>query len=162
LACIHIYGDRGRNFCCDPAGSQESAPELRLGCERAIRTRRPRAAVTGAISYGLQTIAERGISSLSKILEGQGRVLSEAVRAYHDHLRFGEPTAGACILSKSGIIRHRRAAILLGATAEVGAAAGAVRAMPLETVGQLLHANGAGWRGRLGALTYENMMADVR
>jgi len=32
LACIPIYGHRGRDFCCDPAGSQESAPEMRLGC----------------------------------------------------------------------------------------------------------------------------------
>ena len=38
LACIPIYGDRGRDLCCDPAGSQESAPELRLGCELASRT----------------------------------------------------------------------------------------------------------------------------
>jgi len=30
LACIPIYGDRGRDLCCDPAGSQESAPELIL------------------------------------------------------------------------------------------------------------------------------------
>ena len=37
LACIPIYGDRGRDFCCDPAGSQESAPELGLGCELAIK-----------------------------------------------------------------------------------------------------------------------------
>ena len=39
LACIPIYGDRGRDFCCDPAGSQESAPELGVGCELAIKTR---------------------------------------------------------------------------------------------------------------------------
>ena len=28
LACIPIYGGRGRDFCCDPAGSQETAAEL--------------------------------------------------------------------------------------------------------------------------------------
>ena len=39
LACIPIYGDRGRDLCCDPAGSQESAPELGVGCELAIKTR---------------------------------------------------------------------------------------------------------------------------
>ena len=32
LACIPIYGDRGRDFCCGPAGSQNNTPELRLGC----------------------------------------------------------------------------------------------------------------------------------
>ena len=31
LACIHIYGDRRRDFCCDLAGSSESAPELGVG-----------------------------------------------------------------------------------------------------------------------------------
>ena len=40
LACIPIYGDRWRDLCSDPAGSQESAPELRLGCNLASRTRR--------------------------------------------------------------------------------------------------------------------------
>jgi hypothetical protein len=38
LACIPIYGDNGRHFCCGPAGFQESASELRLGCEVVIRT----------------------------------------------------------------------------------------------------------------------------
>jgi hypothetical protein len=37
LACIPIYGDRGRGFCYDPAGSQEGALELGLGCELAIK-----------------------------------------------------------------------------------------------------------------------------
>jgi acyl-CoA synthetase (AMP-forming)/AMP-acid ligase II len=36
LACIPIYGDRGRDSCCDPAGSQESALELRLGCPYSV------------------------------------------------------------------------------------------------------------------------------
>jgi hypothetical protein len=31
LACILIYGDRRRDLCCDPAGSQESTPELGVG-----------------------------------------------------------------------------------------------------------------------------------
>jgi hypothetical protein len=32
LACIPTYGDRGRGFCFDPAGPQESAQEFGLGC----------------------------------------------------------------------------------------------------------------------------------
>jgi hypothetical protein len=39
LACIPIYDDRGRDLCGDPAGSQESAPELGVGSELAIKTR---------------------------------------------------------------------------------------------------------------------------
>jgi|GEM_PF-6000525 hypothetical protein len=37
LACIPIYGDCGRDFCCNPTGSQESAPELGVGYEFAIK-----------------------------------------------------------------------------------------------------------------------------
>ncbi len=66
---------------------------------------------TGAISYGLQSVVEQGISLLAKLLESQARVLSEAVRVFPDRLRFGVPTAGATALSKYGI-RHRRAAVL--------------------------------------------------
>ena len=31
LACIPFYGGCGRDLCCDPAGSQESASELGVG-----------------------------------------------------------------------------------------------------------------------------------
>jgi hypothetical protein len=48
LACIPIYGDRGRDLCCDPAGSQESAPELGEGCELAIKN----APLTGSLNNG--------------------------------------------------------------------------------------------------------------
>jgi helicase len=41
---------------------------------------------TGAISYGLQTTVEQGISLLSKLLESQGRLLAESVRSFPEHL----------------------------------------------------------------------------
>lgn len=115
---------------------------------------------TGAISYGLQTIIEQGISLLSKLLESQGRLLAESVRLFPEHLRFGAPTAGACVLSKSGI-RHRRAAILLGETQEVSLAVAAPRAILFNIARQLLEADEVGWRDRLGTLMYENTIADV-
>ena len=115
---------------------------------------------TGAISYGLQTIVEQGISLLSKLLESRGRVLAESVRSFPEYLRFGAPTVGACVLSKAGI-RHRRAAILLGATQEVSLMVGAARAILFNTVRQLLQADEVGWRERLGTLMYENTIADV-
>ncbi len=37
LACLRIYGDCGRDLCGDPAGSQESAPELKVSYEPAIK-----------------------------------------------------------------------------------------------------------------------------
>lgn len=116
---------------------------------------------TGLISYGLQTVVEQGISLLSKLLEAQGRILSEAVRGFPDHLRFGVPTAGAVMLSKVGI-RHRRAAILLGTTPEVTGVTGAGRAIALAVVRQLLQTDEAGWRDRVGTLMYEDTIADVR
>jgi helicase len=54
---------------------------------------------TGAISYGLQSVVDQGISLLEKFLELQGRALSPAVRAFPDRLRFGVPTDAACALS---------------------------------------------------------------
>jgi hypothetical protein len=48
LACIPIYSDRRRDLCCDPAGSQESAPELGVGYELAIKN----APLTGSLSNG--------------------------------------------------------------------------------------------------------------
>lgn len=114
----------------------------------------------GAISYGLQTVVEQGISLISKFLEGQGRVLSEAVTAFPDQLRFGVPTYGAVMLSKAGI-RHRRAAVFLGATAEINGAIGAGRAVVLGIVRQLLQTDEAAWRYALGELMYENTMTDV-
>jgi hypothetical protein len=114
----------------------------------------------GAISYGLQTVVEQGISLVAKLLEGRGRVLSEAVRMLPDLLRFGVPTSGAVMLSKAGL-RHRRAAIVLGATVEISGAIGAVRAVLLGIVRQLLQTDEPAWLERLGALIYENTMADV-
>jgi superfamily II DNA/RNA helicase len=116
---------------------------------------------TGAISYGLQSVVEQGVSLIAKLLESQGRTLSPAVRVFPDHLRFGVPTAGACALSIFGI-RHRRAAILLGNTSEVQVSAGDGRARLFEIVAQILAGDEQGWRGRLGALMYENTLVDVR
>ena len=112
---------------------------------------------TAAISYGLQTVVEQGISLLLKLLESQGRALAAAVQAFPDHLRFGVATAGACALCRAGI-RHRRAAILLGATPEVEAVVGGGRAIMFATVAQLLARDEADWRARLGVLVYENTL----
>ncbi len=115
---------------------------------------------TGAISYVLQTVVEQGISLLSKLLDSRGRAIAAAVQAFPDHLRFGVPTAGACALCSAGI-RHRRAAILLGATPEVQAVVGGGRAILFTAVAQLLEADEQGWRGRLGVLIYDNTVADI-
>ena len=116
---------------------------------------------TGAISYGLQSVVEQGVSLLEKLLESQGRAFSAAVRTFPDHLRFGVSTTAARVLSTSGV-RHRRAAILLGRIPEVQASAEAGRARLFEIVAQLLAGDEQAWRGQLGALMYENTIADTR
>ena len=80
--------------------------------------------------------------------------------AFPDLLRFGVPTAGAVMLSKAGI-RHRRAAILLGATAEISGAIGSGRPVILGIVRHLLQTDEAAWLEHLGTLMFENTMADV-
>lgn len=116
---------------------------------------------TGAISYGLQSVVEQGVSLLEKLLESQGRALSAAVRAFPDHLRFGVPTAAARALCTFGL-RHRRPAILLGTIPEIQASAGDGRARLFEIVSQLLAGDEQGWREHLGALMYDNTVADAR
>ena len=32
-----FYGDRGKDLCCDSPGSQESAPELGVGCAENLK-----------------------------------------------------------------------------------------------------------------------------
>lgn len=116
---------------------------------------------TGAISYGLQTVVEQGISLLAKLLESQGRAISKAVTAFPDHLRFGVPTAGARALCKAGI-RHRRAAILLGIRPDFIPIVEDDRATLLATVERLLATDEAGWREQFGDLTYQNTVKDAR
>jgi hypothetical protein len=48
LACILTYGHRGRDICCDPAGSQEGAPELGVGYELVIKN----APLSGSLNDG--------------------------------------------------------------------------------------------------------------
>jgi superfamily II DNA/RNA helicase len=116
--------------------------------------------LTGAVTYGLQSVIEQGLSLLGKLLESQGRELSAAVRAFPDHLRFGVPTASARLLSAFGI-RHRRAAILLGNAAEIQAGIGNGRETLFAIIHTLLANNAPVWRERLGALMYENTVVDV-
>jgi hypothetical protein len=48
VGCLLVYGDRGRDLCFDPAGSQESAPEFGVAYELAIKN----APVTASLKNG--------------------------------------------------------------------------------------------------------------
>ncbi|MDW5266093.1 MULTISPECIES: DEAD/DEAH box helicase [Acidobacteriaceae] len=118
------------------------------------------AIVTGAIGFALQTVIEQGVALLGKLLESQGRTISNSVRSFPDYLRYGVSTVGACALSQAGF-RHRRAAILLGATPEVGAVSQEGRIILFATVVRLIEADRAGWEARLGILVLERTLFEV-
>jgi hypothetical protein len=115
---------------------------------------------TRAVSFGLQTVIEQGVALIGKLLEYQGRIVSPAVAVFSDCLRFGVPTATACVLSAAGI-RHRRAAILLANNVDVAGSVGGGRVFLLAVASRVLRHDGTGWRSRLGDLVYENTLADV-
>ena len=68
---------------------------------------------THVVTFVLQTLVEQGVALLERLLAAQGAVMSGAVRALPDHLRFGVPTEAARLLASKGV-RHRRASIELG------------------------------------------------
>jgi helicase len=115
---------------------------------------------TRVISYGLQTAIEQALALIAKLLESQGRALAPAIISFPDCLRFGVPTIAGCALANGGV-RHRRAAILLGASPQVQAVVAGGRALLLATASQVLRQDAGGWRTRLGSLVYENTLTDV-
>ena len=69
---------------------------------------------THVVTFVLQTLVEQAVALLERLLAAQGTVISEAVLALPDHLRFGVPTEAARLLASKGV-RHRRASVELGA-----------------------------------------------
>jgi helicase len=117
--------------------------------------------LTGVVSYGLQTVVEQAISLLGKMLNTQGRTASTAVVSLPSCLRFGVPSIAASALASAGM-RHRRAAILLAIDPQIQLVVGTPRATLLATVIDVLNANETVWRVALGALVFENTVADAK
>lgn len=111
------------------------------------------------ISYTLQVIIEQGIAVLEKILEANQQQLSQAVKAFPDHLRFGAPTAAARMLAAGGV-RHRRAAVALGRSAELVQRTADERDEILA-IGRLVIEDAERWLPTLGHLVFENTRADL-
>lgn len=109
------------------------------------------------VSYELQTVFERGVALLAKLLEGQGRVLAPAVLALPEHLRFGVPTGAAVALATNGV-RHRSAAVELGNALRVNIDD---RTSMLTAAREGLRVNAGAWQERLGELVYRNTLSDL-
>ena len=114
---------------------------------------------TGAVAFVLQTLAEQATALLERLVESQGRELSEAVRHFPEHLRFGVPTVGARMLAAHGL-RHRRAAVGLGALIPVQGSWEDRRTL-FRTVRRRLEDDRGGWEERLGALVVERTLQDL-
>lgn len=112
------------------------------------------------ISYVLQVAIEQGVGLLQKLVEANGQELSQAVVDFPEYLRFGVPTPSARTLIAGGV-RHRRAAVALGRSAELATQDGGDRAAVFSTARHLL-ADQERWLHVMGRLVLENTLEDVR
>lgn len=112
------------------------------------------------ISYVLQVAVEQGVGLLKKLLEASEHELSQAVVAFPEHLRFGVPTPAAKVLAAGGV-RHRRAAVVLGRSPELGPQHGNDRAAVFATARHLLD-DRERWLPAMGRLVLENTLKDLK
>lgn len=111
------------------------------------------------LSYVLQVVVEQAISLLRKLLEASERELSPAVIAFPEHLRFGVPTPAVRALAAGGV-RHRRAAVALGLSAELVAVEADDQEHIFATARELL-ADRDRWLPVLGRLVLEHTIEDL-
>lgn len=112
---------------------------------------------THVASYTFQVLAENGIALLRRFIETGSGVLSEAVIAFPDHVRFGVPTVAGRHLAQQGL-RHRKAYVGLGTSLETGGGPENVFARAQLAIS----VNPDAWRAFLGTLVYENTREDLR
>ena len=113
---------------------------------------------TRAVSFVLQNLIEQAAGLLERLVESQGGEVSEPVRQFPEHLRFGVPTAGGRALAAYGL-RHRHAAVELGAA--LGGRGVGNRTVLFGFVRDLLEDDREEWRLRLGALVFARTLEDV-
>lgn len=111
-------------------------------------------------AFKFQTLVEQGISILEKALASQELSLAQVVTQFPEHLRFGVPTAAGRMLAAGGV-RHRRAAIMLGAIDAVNEVTWVGRFAVFSAARKVLLEDRDGWLGRLGSLVFENTLWDV-
>lgn len=110
------------------------------------------------ISHVLQVAVEQGVGLLKKLLEADDRELAQAVADFPEHLRFGVPTAAAKVLAAGGL-RHRRAAVALGRSPELGTLVD--RSAVFPTARHLLD-DRERWLPAMGRLVLDNTLEDLR
>jgi hypothetical protein len=114
---------------------------------------------TRVLTYALHVNIEQAISLLTKFLETDGRSIAQAVTEFPEYLRFGVSTPAARALLAGGV-RHRRAAVELGRSAELREG-GTDDHRQIFLIAQQLLTNTGRWLPSLGRLVLENTIADV-
>jgi hypothetical protein len=115
---------------------------------------------TSVVSFVLQTHIEQGIALLAKLLESQEKIISPAVLAFPEHLRFGVPTTTARVLAVNGV-RHRSAAVELGRALIGVGMTGEDRLAVFSFARESVLTHKDAWIERLGLLVVENTLADL-
>lgn len=114
---------------------------------------------TQALTFGLQTLVEQGISLVAKNLESRGIVISETFVNLPEFLRYGVSNSTAKFLASIGV-RHRHAYNSLAAALLQQNFQGdqnEIRELLLNGLNQV----GNQWRAHLGVLIYQNTLSDL-
>lgn len=111
------------------------------------------------IAYELQTVVEQGVALLRRFCEAENRGVSSAVVQFPEHLRFGVPNNASRFLAAA--VRHRRAAVALGRSAELAGAGPDDRDVVLAVAAQLID-DTEGWLRALGRLVLTETIQDLR
>lgn len=114
---------------------------------------------TRGITFSLQTLVEQGIGLLAKRLETEGIEISEGIRNFPEHLRFGVPNDAARMLAAKGV-RHRNACVQLGTALHNSNFIGSQDEAKLAAANSLRQF-AVQWREVLGELVYQNTLSDL-
>jgi len=115
---------------------------------------------TRVVTFVLQTLVEQAVALLEKLLASQDVTISRAVMQFPDHLRFGVPTTASMVLAARGL-RHRRAAVELGAVIPTNDTLVVDHRDVIATARQILAEDGNNWERRLGRLIFRNTQQDL-
>ncbi|MCZ0741818.1 DEAD/DEAH box helicase [Vibrio diabolicus] len=114
---------------------------------------------SSGITFSLQTVVEQGISLLAKRLESDGVLISEGVKNFPEHLRFGVPTNYGRALAEKGV-RHRTAYVQLGTALEHNSWQGTEHEVSMAALNSITGYSDQ-WRAVLGELVYQNTLSDL-
>lgn len=113
---------------------------------------------SGVVSFTLATLVEQAIAVLTLHFEQTDQNMAPAITLLPDFLRYGTTSPNVRDLLANGV-RHRRAAILLGA--EFNSGLDSYFLTPIEQAAQLLDADPEHWRETLGSFVFARTVRDV-